>query len=510
MEIHRVIISSVPVIFMNNCSLTHASACAALDNGSQGLNVRQQCTYALPVMGIIFLMGPIALLQGIYATYFGVSLTAIAMVLLIARLFDGVTDPLIGYLSDRYHARTGSRKIFIACGGVAITITGYFLYVPVDPQSLTASTQVSVAYFLIFYLLFFLSSTLFEIPHMAWASELTATSKERNSIFSWRTVMISIGGLLFYVVPLSPFFETNEITPQTLQWAVLIGVFLILPALLISLKFVPNQQDKSHRTRSRQKYVAPLRLSSLPKNKPLLLFLAPFIVFALAAGMYWGLSFIYVNSYLNLGDRYALVTLTQLVAGTLSIKCWHLLTRFCSKRFIWSFGTTLFLLGIIILGHLEPNEVNLWPLLVANILLGCGGAAGQIMAPSILSDVIDYHYWKFKADCSASFFALFQMTLKAGLAAGGALALLAAGWYGFDPSYTADFSSEAVTGLRLAAIWLPALLFASAALLIFLNPINEHRHTVIRRAIEANSMRLKRVDKATQEPTKLSVTMLPS
>ena len=58
--------------------------------------------YPLPYIAMAFLFGPMAILQGIYAKYFGLSLTTIAAVLLIGRLFDAITDPIIGYLSDRH------------------------------------------------------------------------------------------------------------------------------------------------------------------------------------------------------------------------------------------------------------------------------------------------------------------------------------------------------------------------------------------------------------------------
>ena len=158
---------------MNNSSLMHNPKGDVTANGAETLSTLQQVAYTLPVMGTIFLFGPVALLQGIYATYFGLSLTTIAMVLLIARVFDAVTDPIVGYLSDYCHIRTGSRKIFLACGGVLVIVSAYFLYVPVDPSSLDTSTQVSAAHFLIFYLLLYLSMTIFEIPHLAFSIALS-------------------------------------------------------------------------------------------------------------------------------------------------------------------------------------------------------------------------------------------------------------------------------------------------------------------------------------------------
>ena len=65
--------------------------------------------YVAPQLGFSLLFAPvITVLGGIYGKYYGVSLTTIATVMLVARIFDAVTDPLIGYYSDRLRARTGT------------------------------------------------------------------------------------------------------------------------------------------------------------------------------------------------------------------------------------------------------------------------------------------------------------------------------------------------------------------------------------------------------------------
>jgi Na+/melibiose symporter-like transporter len=100
---------------------------------------RHGFAFAAPSIAITFLFGPLALVQGIYAMHYGVALTGIAAVLLISRLFDAVTDPLIGYFSDRARARTGTRKPFICFGGVGLVVCSYFLFIP--------SGEVSIVYF---------------------------------------------------------------------------------------------------------------------------------------------------------------------------------------------------------------------------------------------------------------------------------------------------------------------------------------------------------------------------
>ena len=451
------------------------------------LNTQQQCAYALPALGIHFLIGPIGLLQGIYTTYFGVTLSAMAVVLITVRLFDAVTDPLIGYLSDRQLARSGSRQGFIIAGGVLFILSSYFLYVPVDPESVNASTQVSITYLLVCFFAFYLSYTLFNIPHLAWASELAVTPAEKNSIFSWRVVMVVMGGLFFYLIPFLPFFETPEFTPQVLKIATLSSALLILPSLFFCIKKTP----KKHTVIVQADTTTRLRLPQLIGNKPLLLFLTSFLFYSSLFGVFWGISFIFVNSYLGLGEHYSIVVAANTLALLLFIKVWNLVAIKVSRKTVWSLGVGLFILGALLMAFVRPGADYLPLLLASYIIVGSGLVAGEIVAPAILSDVVDYHQWKFKADCRASIYSLYMLLVKISHAVGAALAFAVAGWYGFDPSMT-EFSAEAVFGLRLAVIWIPVFLGFIAILFILQLPITVHRHTIIQRRLDDRTRRTDR------------------
>ena len=58
--------------------------------------IKRAFLYAAPFFGVSLLMGPLAVLSGIYAKHYGFALTTIATVILVARLFDAITDPVIG------------------------------------------------------------------------------------------------------------------------------------------------------------------------------------------------------------------------------------------------------------------------------------------------------------------------------------------------------------------------------------------------------------------------------
>ena len=188
--------------------------------------------YVAPRVAGVSLFAPIAMVQGIYAKYYGLSLTSIAAVILIVRLFDAITDPVIGYYSDQARLRTGTRKPFMALGAAVFTCSGYFLYSPPD--------QVGVAYFSFWFAIFYLGFTFFEIPHMAWGAEISTSSHERTKIFNFRTMAGYTGVLLFYSTPLLPWWDTTDITPETLRFSSIISAAIIVPMVFLCLKNVPN------------------------------------------------------------------------------------------------------------------------------------------------------------------------------------------------------------------------------------------------------------------------------
>ena len=75
--------------------------------------VAQNILYALPRVASVSLFAPINIVQGIYAKHYGLALTTIAGVILFVRLFDAITDPIIGYLSDKSRIKTGHPKALL-------------------------------------------------------------------------------------------------------------------------------------------------------------------------------------------------------------------------------------------------------------------------------------------------------------------------------------------------------------------------------------------------------------
>ena len=456
----------------------------------------QGFAYSLPVIGLAFLMGPIAILQGIYAKYFGMPLTTIAGVLLIARLFDAISDPVIGFLSDRYYARTGSRKLFMVVGAILFVISSYYLYVPLAFHTSTEASSVSPSYFLFWFVLFYFAFTLFEVPHLAWGGALCESSQEKNRIYAWRSVTTFLGSLLFFSMPLLPVFETSEFTPQTLHWSVIVTGFLIIPMLYFCMSTVPaspktNLNNPAVNLKKHTRNVNSV-LASIFKNSPLLIFFAAFICAGIGVGMWFTLMFLYVESYLNLGEKFSLSYVISLTVCIMTIGGWPILADRWSKQCVWIIATIMITIGIAGTSLLTPSNSSQLYLILCMSTIYAGFAALNIMAPSILADIIDYGTWKFGTERAGTYFSLYTLMTKGNIAVGGALGFAIIGWYGFDVA-SVTHSTETVFGMLLAISWLPAPIVLLSVFFIALIPINTHRHAIIRRRLDTRLNRVANV-----------------
>ena len=472
--------------------------------------------YSSPVVGMSCLMAPLSVVQGIYAKHYGMSLTTIAMVVLVARAFDAITDPAIGYCVDRYYQKTGSRKPFVVVGGVLTVVSGYLLYVPPE--------QVSAVYFTVCLILFYLAHTLFEIPHITWGGELTSseeTAPEKSSkpgivdkvidktkVYSLRVMSAYLGLILFYIIPQLPLFDTSDITPETLQVAAVIAGLLILASLWPCVATTPRtsppptlsanlnssstdtighgQKNNTGRIIKKSELLQLLRM--MLGNTPFLLFCAAVLLSGIAAGMWLGLIFIYVDAYLGMGDQFAQMFMMAFMVGVISTPFWYQVARYIGKKNVWIVTKCLMMVCFVYTTMLHPDETQFYELVLLKALQTFSLAGAGIVTVSLLSDIADYSTWKYRVNRSASYFAIYAFMGKSNIAIAMAIGLAIAGWYGFDATATTH-SPDSVFGLTLAMTWLP-FFFSLVSLIFFLMiPLNERRSQIIRRQLACQATR---------------------
>lgn len=447
------------------------------------LSIANCAIYASPNLAVAWLVAPVGIVQGVYAKYYGISLGTIAVVILMARLIDTISDPIVGICNDYYYHKKRTRKPFMVLGGFSTIVCGYFLYTP--------PIHVSTMYFTTWLILLYLSWTLFEVAHVTWASDLSVSSKDKNLIFGFRSCSNYVGQVLFYTIPLLPFFETTEITPDTLKISVIFASILMMLTLINGLRVVPNNLGKKPVSLipKNSQISKKLRLTGIIKNRPFVLFVSAFLCKYIGVGLWFGLIFTYIDAYIGMGDQFSKMLLLAFLVGISFTPIWYFLSNIIGKKNVWLLSTLLLILSFVATGLLSPDNATKVSLISVKIIQTAGFSGMGLIIPAMLSEIIDYTALKEGQENSATMFAIYTFCMKISAATGSALGLGIAGFYGFDAS-AIQHSEESIMGIKLAISWLPILFSIIGILFIALIPIDSRRHKIIVRRL---NLRAKRV-----------------
>jgi GPH family glycoside/pentoside/hexuronide:cation symporter len=429
--------------------------------------------YALPALASQFVFAPFtAVLPGIYAKHFGVSASAIALVLLLSRTFDAVSDPLIGYWSDATRSRLGQRKPWIVVGAMLAGCAIWNLARP-DPD---ASVVLQLAFWSI---TFYLGWTMMEIPHTAWGAELTNEYGARNRVFFVRTVMSIAGPLGFAAIPLLIQAPTTEMTPDVLR-AVATSFLLLAPACVgVAVAFAPSTAGTARQTNAVR--IEPT-LRAMVGNGPLWRLLGIFVLGGLAAGINGTLQYIYLDTYLGIGDKLPYALGAMMVSALLALPLWLWVLRHVDKHQAWALSLASASLWVLAPAALTPNGDPFVPFLIMVIGLAVSSGAGAIVPFSLLADVIDLDEWRTRVNRGGAYFAVFLFGVKINSAIGGSIAFAILALVGYDAT-SQIHGDGAVVGLKMAYCAIPALLFATAAAGLWSFPLNRRRQEALRRAL---------------------------
>lgn len=180
-------------------------------------------TYALIGLPLAMIGYPVGIyLPDLYSGERGVSLAAIGTMLMLARTTDAITDPLMGFASDRTRSRFGRRKPWIAAGVPVMLVGIVMLFMP--PEG------VSQWYLLTWYVVMTLGSTLITLPYRAWGAELSSDYHTRTRIMSAGEVLILIGLIVAAAVPfLARFVSPEGVDSSVVLRALALVLLVVLP-----------------------------------------------------------------------------------------------------------------------------------------------------------------------------------------------------------------------------------------------------------------------------------------
>jgi len=176
-----------------------------------------------------------------YTSVLGLSGAFAGAALMIALVFDAVTDPLVAVLSDRTRSRWGRRHPFLFLSSLPLGLFFYLVFVP--PEGIAATLRVTGQWALFGWLVLFAvltraSMTLFHVPHMALGAELTEDFDERTRVVTSRSIASLIGTTLvvagyFSLLAVMKSTEYPDVRLNPLPYTYFAALFAVIMALAV-------------------------------------------------------------------------------------------------------------------------------------------------------------------------------------------------------------------------------------------------------------------------------------
>ncbi|MQX37165.1 MFS transporter [Roseospira navarrensis] len=436
-------------------------------------NRRRLILYGLPGLALAMPTIPVfVFLPTLYADTLGLGLAAVGAVLLGARLIDGITDPLVGLLSDRLRTRWGRRKPWIALGGLLAGPALLMLFLPPDDAGL--------GHLLVWSIVLYVGWTLISVPYTAWGAELSGDYNERSRITGWREGLMIVGILVAGAMPvLATMLGLSE--GAGLGMVAGAAVVLGLPAIVLLLAKVPEVPLPAGPRRNLGSVWQ--QAKGVLRNRPFTRLLAAWVLNGMASGLPAALFPLYLAHGLGVDDatRDRLI-LIYFVAAVVAIPGWLALSRAWSKHRAWAAAMVLACLSFVWVPALGPGDV--WPFLVICVLTGAALGADLVLPPAMQADVIDLDALRTGQRREGIFFALWGMGTKGALALAVGLAFPILDWVGFK----ADAAVGTNTPMALATLaglyaLAPVVLKLGVLALVWNHPMTRRRQAIIRKRL---------------------------
>lgn len=414
---------------------------------------------------------------------------------LIALLFDAVTDPLMGDISDNWHSKWGRRHPFMIAAVIPFPISLYMLFSPpagLDPDGL-------FLWLLGWSIVVRILLTMFNVPHNALGAELSQDYQERTKIVSYRTFLGYVGGIILSVVALNSFFKASETYPNGMlnvegysSLGALAGIiaFVAMTLCILGTKHTipylskaPENQKKVDLKRSFKAFAEAIKL------RPFRIIFTVQIMTMIAGGA--GATFmLYIGSYffeLSTAEI-SLLTLT-IIVGLIPAS---IIAPVLSKRIdkmpslvacllvatVFSFSP----IYLRLLGVMPENGSSLiMPILFATYVVGYSFfIAAGIVIGSMLADIADLHASNTGKRQEGLFFAANSFAQKATFGLGTLFAGIGLDLIAFPKQVDASMVSEqTIFNLGLIAGPLPFVIYLIAAYIATKYDLNKTRHAEI-------------------------------
>jgi GPH family glycoside/pentoside/hexuronide:cation symporter len=422
----------------------------------------------------------------------------------LPRVFDSITDPIMGFISDNTRSIWGRRRHYVFIGAVIMAVSFSLMWQLYKVDSLS----YNFTYFLIWSLVFYLGLTIFSVPYVAMGYEMSDDFHERTDIMAiaqWIGQWAWVIAPWFWVVMYDPTWFEGGAAEATRSLAIWVGIICGLLAMIPAF-FIKSESTKDDKT------LTPLTLKTIGGSlKEIIdnfkeafkipvfrkLCFSTFLIFN-AFNTVAGFSFFIVVYYLFQGDAAAaglwptlLGSIGALVTTFLVIPIVAKISKTLGKKKAFLVSQGISVIGYLMLWFLFiPGKPYMFLFALPFFSFGIGSLFTLMM--SMTSDVIDIDELNTGKRREGVFGAIYWWMVKFGFAIAGLLTGAIMALVGFVPD--AENTEASITGIRLFYSGLPIVGTLGAMWIMNSYDLTEER------SLEISTELAKRKQKKKQQP----------
>ena len=440
--------------------------------------------YGAPAVGA----GYMYLLLSLYMMKFATDVLLIApavmgLIYSASRIWDAVSDPLVGYLSDRTTTRLGRRRSWLLISSLPIAIMFYMVFAP--PQSLEG--PMLIAWVAVAVIGFYSAMTLFFVPHLSLGAELSDDYHERSRMFGARHAAYIIGSILslvsLYFLLQAEYAADGDVRGLAAELGlVAVGVmFAMVIFAVVRLRERPEFQGRMN--------ASPVKaFRDVWANPHARLLLIVTFIEHVGSSAIAALT-LYVTHYIVGAPTWApLIIFAYMLPSSASVPMWLPLSRRFGKIRVWIGGMLLTAVSfgaMFLLPFFDDVDTRLTWIIVMAFFAGLANGCGGTLGPSVQGDVIDYDEHLTGERKEGAYFAAWNFVQKGAL---GVMLLLT----GFVLEYSGFVPNQEQTmTVKMAMITLygifPLVCYLIGAYMFTKFKLDEYAHGEIRAGLDRAS-----------------------
>jgi GPH family glycoside/pentoside/hexuronide:cation symporter len=437
------------------------------------LSTSQILSYSLPAFGTAMVLLSVAVyLPNYYTDELGLSAGMLSWVLMAGRLWDAVTDPVMGHLSDRTRSRWGRRRPYFLLSAIPLWIVFYYTWSP----SAGLSPAALFTRLLLCYLVLFTFWTIFWIPYISLGMELTTDYHERTRLFGLRQGFYLLGTA---VGMLAPEAFAKAAGGPAVGYPRMAFVFGGVCCVLILVAFARVRERPEAAQAAQFPFFEGLRVTF--RNRAFVVLMFTYLI-ALVGGSFIAPLTLYMAKYvIKAREVVPFVMLSYLAGSVVAIPFWVRLSRRLGKNRTW---TIAMLLATAVYATSFAYHEGTWQLwIVLGAIVGAANGCTMTLGPSISADVIDSDELATGRRREGIFMGIWSFMDKAAIGLAIFVGMQGLEAVGYVPNQ--DQSETVIFGIKILYCIVPAVCHLAAVIIFQRFPITAEVHAGIRAQLDA-------------------------